>query len=135
MQLVHGKVFLISLLSAELLCGWGPEALTRFSAIFNLYDLDETGAIDRENYAHLLDRIEKKEGRPVGVPFILMPLIKPHGVPVIKPHGVLIRPSTLSSLVRMSLLTSSSQVSRQAFLFHRFDINNNVPPIHYPRCC
>ncbi len=58
-------------LSAELLSGWGPEALTRFSAIFNLYDLDETGAIDRENYAHLLDRIEKKEGRPVGVPFII----------------------------------------------------------------
>jgi len=61
---------------------WGPELVERFTAIFNLYDLDGNQKIDREEYSHLLDRIEKKEGRPAGV-------------------------------------------SRNAFLFHRFDLSNN----------
>ena len=46
---------------------WGEVEITRFTAIFHLYDMDGDGVILREEYAHLLDRIEKKEGRPEGV--------------------------------------------------------------------
>lgn len=47
---------------------WTPEFAERFTAIFHLYDLDGSGTIDRDEYAHLLDRIAKvKEGRPAGL--------------------------------------------------------------------
>jgi len=47
---------------------WSPEMTERFTAVFHLYDLDGNGIIEREEYAHLLDRIAKvKEGRPAGL--------------------------------------------------------------------
>jgi len=61
---------------------WGSAEIARYTAIFQLYDLDGNEEIDREEYSNLLDRIEKKEGRPTGV-------------------------------------------SRNAFLFHRFDLDND----------
>jgi len=46
---------------------WGPELAERYTAIFQKYDINEDGVIDREEYALFLERIAKGKDVPKGV--------------------------------------------------------------------